>query len=472
MSLSAQQLSTLINAAKEHNIELSQDDLDTIKNALADSPLAQWVDNFPCSQSPNPEELRIWEYLRSGNHTLSRACVSDTEVLTESALRNAVSDLEASTRRLEAQAEALNAQHALINRHAKQTHQQRSQVTAHVNALHRKSTLQAQHVHFANEAKVSDLKSQLRARLEHLEKETKGVQLKVAKTLKGDDRSLGTLQKTINDGVGRFEQSSRPEHEQERVELLLKALKKARVEEIQDRLDRVYLQSLTGPPGAPDVNRDKREYDERPSVEHGQQPESKALISELQGEIESLYDEINDVATMLVDHEHGVPLRSTVADLSRAEEEGRNRVLSWAIQNITVMTEELGTLTRDVEEKRSERIVLATMLKEVGRIESEMSATGTKSRPTQIAAPEKQKALAELMKHLKLSQAGDLVRDSPQEGLETSREAFVHRLESAAQQRRAAVSLLTNVASPTTNVEDGLEALESRIAEARAELGG
>ncbi len=368
----------------------------------------------------------------------------------------------------------MTTQHSLLSQHSKQASRQRSQLTSQISPLHRKYTLQAQHVHFANDAKITELKAGLRSRLEQLEKEAKGLSLAVTERCKIDDRLLDELQAILNATVARSSaREFKPDDEQERAELLLKALRKAKVDEIKDRLDRVYLESLhrqkkASNPGGDRHGQEQNQAETATTAEHDDQATSQGLITELQEEIQSLYDEIDDVVTMLVGHAHGAPLPTLLANVKRAEQQKKNKALSEAMEKITTMTGDLKALTREVEEKRSERVVLTRMMGEVERVEKEIVSGATTSRSTRTAAPERNMALTELMGHLKLAHTINIEQDGERIG--AGHVSLVQRLDSAAQQRRQAVSMLVDAAKSTTNVEVGLEALESRIADVRARL--
>ena len=467
----SQQISTLIKAAVERNISLSEDDLEVIRRAPAGSPLAQWVNNFDQTRLQFLDELQMWRYLQSSNNTSSNASIPVTEVLTDMALQVAVTDLEASTRCLEAQNDTLDAQYTLLARHDKQTGQRRSHLVSQASAMYKKSTLQAQHAHVANDAKLSDLESRLRARLEQLEEESSALRLRVVKKLKGDDGALEVLQSTVEDGCRRSENDLVPRDEQARVELLQKALRKAKVDEIKDSLDGMYLESLHGAHRAssPGGNRHEQGHCEAATnaTDQAQQRGGQDLLVELQAEIQSLYEEIGDVAGMLVEHEHGGPLRAALASLTKVKERERNGVLSESIERIRTMTNDLELLTSEIEEKSSEKVVLESMLLTVGRIEKEMHAKA-RARSTRVGTPGPHNALSELVEHLQLREAGRSGHGS-EEGT-ASHEIVVHTLDSTAHKQKQVVQMLADVASSDSNVEEALDALEDRIAEARAGL--
>ena len=466
---STQQVLDLIKAAKEHNIELSNSDIEIIKKSPSDSPLAKWLNDFNPSHLLSPEDVQIWRHIQDTNVSILESGSGSTESLTDTKIRCAISQLEASTRRLDAQTETLDAQHSLLARQSHRSSQLRSQLAAHITVQHRKATQQAQNVHLANVAKLTDLKSRLRSRKEQLEKESRTLQPKVTERLKGDDRGFDSLQNFLAaDVAGRAnsEHSFNAEEERGRIELLLKALSKARAEEIRDKLDTVFLEELN----RSSVEEGTQDDGSQLAPDSDAQTDSKAMTAELKADIQSLYEEINDVAGMLVEHEHGAPLRRCLDEMVQAEEREKQRVLSTAVQKIKMMTHDLDFLRNQIEAKRSEKIVLGRMAAEIERVERDMTLTNIPTtRPVAAQQSGDHRKLEEMMGQLRLSHSATEAQDTDTKDT-GSHDSTMDKLEAAAQQRKEAVAMLPKATASNTNVEDGLEALEKRIAEARAEL--
>jgi hypothetical protein len=106
-----------------------------------------------------------------------------------------------------------------------------------------------------------------------------------------------------------------PASEIARIELLSKALVRAQVNALKDRLDRIFLENL---------HSDTSPADNQPE----ESAASTTLISDLQQDINSLYTEIDDVATMPVEHEHRTRLRSCIEDIEETRDDLRNQALT------------------------------------------------------------------------------------------------------------------------------------------------
>jgi hypothetical protein len=141
-------------------------------------------------------------------------------------------------------------------------------------------------------------------------KEVKSVPAIASGLLKSDDRALAELNELSLSRSVRQEDALDVDELQGRVDRLTHALHHFRAGAVKDRLDRIYLESLRtadlagGIHNAPDVSDPPHETAKE--------------------ELSSLYEEIDDMVTMVVAHDHGNPLRVALEDIRRAQTQERD----------------------------------------------------------------------------------------------------------------------------------------------------
>jgi hypothetical protein len=410
--------------------------------------------------------------------------------VTDNNLRDAVTSLEASTRLLNAQTDTIHAQQAILSQQSRLRQQRQVQTSSHAQELQRRTAAEAQHISLINESKLNDLKTRLQGRLEKVEKQLRLLPAIIKEKLNSDDRLLASLESKGNE-VQASTQSFDPVTERERVELLLKALQTAKVDEVKDRLDRTYLETLhanshaltasSASSSAYDHHLDQDEVRGAETGVNGQPASDPAIKADLKAEIQSLYEEIDDVAAMLVDHSHGAPLREHLDEIEHTQQQNESQGLSETLERIKTMTTTLETMKTGVDEKISEREVLRSMLAHLDRIEREMNTQAAAIKVAPRATPgmgqdrKAQKALTEMLETLSLNDKGPsskcLEHASDHEAETRKGDRFlIDTMQEAAQRRRQAVTILRDASISTTENEDKIQELEGRIAEARAHI--
>ncbi|KAK5072490.1 hypothetical protein LTR64_005038 [Lithohypha guttulata] len=160
-----------------------------------------------------------------------------------------------------------------------------------------------------------------------------------------------------------------------RREKLLAALRYTYAETIRLRLNRCYLQALTTEQECEDISKYNQIRDD--SIQ--------AKTDLLQQDLRMLYSEIDDVAQMLVMHEHGNRLHSVGQRLNRITETLNDKQTQHAVEQISAMCKKIEALTVHVERLQSYRLVHQKLGSCLDTIEADLGRSriiSTKAEPT------------------------------------------------------------------------------------------
>lgn len=265
---------SLIDAARDRDIELSERDVQTINNASPNSKLAKWA----------RETVQV-----------EASVVSDND-----------EDLQEATRSIRASTAAIRSQTQIVENQTKNLTTLRTLQVPKINT-HQKVTStavgQTQYIKSVNEDKTTNLARELQANLGQLNKDRKLHVATASQRLNADDRALELLH--INDKPD-DQVSDWAAGTMTRVEQLSRALISLRVDPVKNRLDRTYLEHSQKPP----------------------EPSSTEPLEQLKLEVQSLYAEIEDVATILVNHEHSARLNTMLHDVAASHIEAEQQAYS------------------------------------------------------------------------------------------------------------------------------------------------
>jgi hypothetical protein len=308
------------SAAAKADVEISSDDLSRIRTCRPDSDLAEWIE-----RSLRPERLLSSEEVRLAVHCdeVGGDLGPGVVPLREEELLHAIADLEAETEVLNRQAEVLEAQRARVERRGGTMRTGRGRVFA----------LQIQERNLAATRRLEgeilqareEVEALLRVNGESVERVVGVIPATVTRLLNGHDRVLEGVKKGDLAG-GETELATSVSIET--VERLAGTLARIVAEELQVRLDRIYLESLHG-----GLNNDKGDG-------AGLQTAEEAAV--LEQDLESLYAEIPDVAAMYVAQKYSEPLLRAV----REEERQRRAVAAARSHRVTGL---LADLTLELE---------------------------------------------------------------------------------------------------------------------------
>ena len=210
MPSSAAWVQKLIDAAHDRDIELSEGDVQIIKNASPESRLAKWA------RETIQAEVSV---------------VSDDD-----------EDLQEATSSIRASTAAIRWQTQIIENQTKYITALRPSQVPNFNAHQKGASTavgQTQYIESMNEGKTRDLARELQADLDHLDRERKLHVATASQRLDADDLALGLLHinDKPNDQVADWAAETLA-----RVEQLSRALINLQVDTVKDRLDSTYLE--------------------------------------------------------------------------------------------------------------------------------------------------------------------------------------------------------------------------------------
>ncbi|KAK5094960.1 hypothetical protein LTS08_008356 [Lithohypha guttulata] len=163
-----------------------------------------------------------------------------------------------------------------------------------------------------------------------------------------------------------------------RREKLLAALRHTYAETIRVRLNRCYLQALTT----------EQEYEDISKYDQIRDNSIQAKTDLLQQDLRMLYSEVDDIAQMLVMHEHGDRLHSVGQRLNRITETLNDRQTQYAVEQISAMGKELDALIAHIERLQSHRVIhqkLGGYLDDIEADSAETRTIATEVEPTSQA---------------------------------------------------------------------------------------
>ncbi|KAF7198276.1 hypothetical protein HII31_00015 [Pseudocercospora fuligena] len=280
----------LIQALSDRNIDLGEDDVawafegsKTRKNAT------QWVQEYlqPATLLTK-EELAFYE--RHGIDT-NPPSAGYGRPLSEMELETAMDSLEQSTAALERQCEMLEKQKLALKKLQSQTSS--SNTGSHEAISHQtKFAHEKAQLDFDIDDLSSATTNLLRASMKQIESTTGGIPSNIDRLLEKDDRLLDGLQKLLP----KLSDSASDIDEAEEVEQLCSTLSLLSIQEIHNRLDRVYKDGIV------DFSRKRAPQKEFGDQQAKQRETLRAELHELGGEIDGLVG-------IVVDHQYRKSLK-------------------------------------------------------------------------------------------------------------------------------------------------------------------
>lgn len=236
----------------------------------------------------------------AANHDLSHV-----RPLLDEDLRTAIRSLETSTSAIEKQTAQLKQQWQYLETHGHELGKLQALQKKTTEKLERNSTLEEQHVRIASEELIQDISAKLSSYQSGVQSRSKVAPTKISELLNHDDRILSKISKvatSLTPDDGSHEEASL------RTDSLASTLAHFRTKTLQCRLDRLYLETL------------HEEFASRPAEEENL-AETELQQKSLEEELDSLYPEIHDLASMSVEQEFKAPIMSTLAAQSRMRHE-------------------------------------------------------------------------------------------------------------------------------------------------------
>ncbi|KIV84965.1 hypothetical protein PV11_00710 [Exophiala sideris] len=378
---------------------------------------------------------------------------------TEEELHAAIASLKASTRAAERRTKIITSQSALADRLGSSNAQIRARRTGYAHHVKQRATAEVQHVKFANEQLLDSLRSELHIRRDVINKAVKAVPAIITEVLNTDDRVIAEL----NDLSANSPQiTTDTSSTQERLTKLTKALRHFRAQAIKDRLDRTYLESL-----------------ERLDADDAPLDDGDTSATDVQGDLGSLYGDIDDVVTMVVSQEHASGIERSLQDISEARERDSQLLNQHVHGMLSSLTDRIDTLSKGLEGLQSQRVVLEKSSLRFSRLESTSQADRNLDFHTTIGeAQDDHPALDALLEHLGCSLDPSLSRYGQME-LQVARHA--HRADANVAQilklsqdtpemTRAALRDIAAALASNSSYTTKVEALQRSIDAAKMDL--
>ncbi|EXJ78099.1 hypothetical protein A1O3_09260 [Capronia epimyces CBS 606.96] len=339
----------LLDAARRRNIVFSPAEVEAVYAAHSGSPLARWVQHNLVARETavlSNEELALWRRLQESPSSLpTRDAAADADWVsiptTDDEFRSATADLNASTRAIERRSTILDAQSALASRLAGSEDGCRVRKSKHRQFFNQKEAAEVQHVKFANHQLYETLCADLQTEHAIVSRDLKSVHATVAEVLNADDRALVRLNEV---SANRTELDVDVDAVGERVAKLTTALRHFRSQAVKDRLDRTYLESL--------ANGESEEEEQRSEAVSADE------VQNIHADLGSLYAEIDDVATMLVSHEHGKGVDSTISSIRQLRSENSRARTELVYDKLAALTASLEILSTRLENLQNRRLAL------------------------------------------------------------------------------------------------------------------
>jgi hypothetical protein len=308
------------SAATRAKVVISNTDLVWISNCQPDSALAKWIqENLVPERFLSKEEVRLFQ----STDRLEVYSEPGIVPLREEDLLSVIADLDAETEVLNRQASVLEAQRAIVERRDGLTRKSHGRALAaqieerNSNEIHRLE----REISGARE----EIEGMLRTIGESIDRAARKIPATMTEVLNGHDRTLEAL---ADEGLVGDIPEVVVSTDMNTVERLTASLSRMVAEELQIRLDRTYLESLCEQPNQPNNTLDL------PMDEDA---------ARLEQDLQSLYAEIPEVATIHVTQKYGDPLVRAV----RQEEMQRRAVATLHSDQVTIL---LAGITVELEQ--------------------------------------------------------------------------------------------------------------------------
>jgi hypothetical protein len=293
--------------------------------------------------------------------------------------------------------------------------------------------------------------------LDDLQRTLKTIPFTVAELLRSDDHTLTELNQRWSALSEQDQTSSELEATQARSDRLTQALRQFQVSAVKDRLDRVYLESLH-------------------AIEDEQTLHSTGTTNDIQQDLDSLYEEIDDVVNLLVEHGHGGVLKSTLRRVHQQRIQQSRITKAHIHDRLASLSSTLSAASQSLEQFQLRRLSLQTLNKDYLAL-SRFDESASRKAPdvTQTSRDPINRASTVLLDHLGLdagssqclapnhspSRAGEFVRAKDEQSANTLSQTLRH-FQEAADERDSSIKPLLSALSSNTSHTD-LQHLERQV---------
>jgi hypothetical protein len=256
----------------------------------------------------------------------------------------------------------------------------------------------------SNDALTASIITEIHEHNAGLTKEARGASGHVTTRLKADDRALAAILDRagrLNDDDGSGYTEAELVKLEARIQKLTSILCVKRVEALKNHLDTVYLSSIPStqsfPEGEVNINRGHDHSNETnrttsmdPASQEGLSAvrDSQEAVSQLRSDISTLYTEIEDMTTMLINTEHTVSLQDTISQIRARRQEAEQMVLRHALDSLRQMTANTTAMSQQAQAVSAERRALQEIEAQLGRVQREAQIKSA-PRSAQITTTQK-----------------------------------------------------------------------------------
>ncbi|OAP63784.1 hypothetical protein AYL99_03011 [Fonsecaea erecta] len=464
---------TPLDAPLKHDSHSHKQAIEEFNRASDRSLLPGWTHNkLSDAKSLSEDGTATWKLLQ-GLERRAPACGesrSTTLPSTEEELRSAIKALKSSTKAIERRTRVFRAQNAHLKHLGEAEDAINARKARQEQYLDQKRAAEVQHVKFANEQLLEALRSTLRAEVGRVAKDVRSALATVTELLNSDDRVLSELDDFSSSSV-KVECQTDLDALAERVSRLTGALRHFRAQTVKDRLDCAYLESLSAAdivPSAQDV--------------------TDGTTDAVQGDLNSLYSEIDDVVGIVVAQEHGNALHAALQSVRRARKQDERKLNEKVYRQLCSLTEAAVNLSKRLESLQSRRRGLHELDGQLLHLEN---TARSHTKPATIDHPGAESedhigpAAQALSQHLGLSldvgdrKVSDITAATRQlDDLTLSWDCqsagnvlrLLELSDEAAIRRRAAVQCVSEALASNDSYERDARELEEMIAAARTEM--
>ncbi|KAE8379521.1 hypothetical protein BDV26DRAFT_291249 [Aspergillus bertholletiae] len=339
MGLSNDQTDLLIIALKDHGIPLKYTEVESAFINEKEAPENEkWVmEHLSHDTLLSREELTLYKTLKttgSLQNIIHEADANADRPFLDEDLRKAIDSLNASTAMIQKQTHILSSQYDNLDKELRREGERGVRRGIGIEHLRQRSRSERQSTAAASNELSQEVGTGLKIELENTAVDSKKILSTLAAWLKEDDRVLVGLQQ-LGSGIGPTTgDATAVKWTAELSTILAHCL----AEEIQCRLDRVYLENLR-------VGQFKTKQNFNGTWD-------EALIA-LEGELESLYPEIDILAEMYTKQQYTTPISRALQNHHNQLHIDSHKKLNYILDLIAEMTLSTERLTKSLQDRES-----------------------------------------------------------------------------------------------------------------------
>ncbi|KAH8425639.1 uncharacterized protein LDX57_003388 [Aspergillus melleus] len=338
MTISINPAKLVLSILKERDIPVKGNEVtQAFDNEPNSRKNAEWMLGFLSQESLlSQEELTLYNQLESSGALqgiLGDSETTKTRPLLDEDLRKAIESLNTSTAAIQKQTEILQSQCESLNKHLGLEGERALAQKRESERLRQKHEWERQSITNASNELAEEVSASLKNESERMIIDGKRILSSLSSQLKEDDRTFAHLErlasgvKSINEDALLSKQASE----------LIAMLTEYTTEDIQHRLDRSYLEGIQD--GHESVN--------------GSEELDTGLISALEGELESLYPEIDVLAEVSTKQQHGEPILRELHNHHEQLRVAAHKKLDYVTEIVTELVASAESSTKRLQDRES-----------------------------------------------------------------------------------------------------------------------